>query len=115
MSDVVTMQSLGTEEVKQVLALGVRAAELIDALSDGVGLSDLGALLRAAKAVKPAVEAIKSGRLVPAIKDLDEVEKADLKAWAVAELNLKDDELEAKIEKAIAVAVDLTDLVKAIS
>lgn len=103
---------LGIEEVKQVLALGVALGQLVEALADGVGLGDIGKLVAVVKRAPSAISAIKSGKVIPELKDLDDAEKAELKAWAKAELDLKDDKLEEKIEAGLWVAIDLCDLLK---
>lgn len=104
---------LGISEVKDVLALGIGVGELVEALSDGVGISDIGALLAVAKRVKAGVAAVKSGKIVPELKDLDEAEKAELKAFCVEDLDLSDENLEAQIEGGLAIAVELCALLGA--
>lgn len=107
-------EKLGFEEVKAVVNCGLKVGELVDALSDGIGIGDIGALLRAAKSVKPAIDAIKSGKLVPELKDLDDEEKAALKTFIGEEFDISNDALEDTIEKAINVVVDLSEILKAV-
>ena len=104
--------SLGIQEVKDVLVLGIRLGEIVDALSDGVGISDIGAAIRLAKSVKPAMDALSGGQLLPEFKDLDDAEKQELKDFCVSELDLRDDGLEDVIEKALLVVIDLSGLLK---
>jgi len=105
-------EQFGIDEVKSVIQMGLSVGELVDALSDGIGLGDIGALLRAAKAVKPAIDALKSGKLIPEIKDLSDEEKQQLKDFVAAEFDIKDDALEAAIKKGLQIAIDLSDLIK---
>lgn len=108
-------EKLGVSEVKDILAVGVQVTKLVSALSDGVGISDLGALLSAAKAVKPAIDAVKSGKLIPELKDLDETEKAELNGYVKVELDDIDESvLGSVVEKAFSVALDLCDLLKVV-
>lgn len=108
-------EKLGIEEVKAVVDCGLKIGELVDALSDGIGLGDLGALLRAAKSVKPAFDAIKSGKLIPEVKDLSDEEKADLKAFVADDFDIENDALEAVVEKALSVVIDLSALIQAVA
>lgn len=102
----------GIEQIKSVVSLGLHLGELIDSLSDGIGLGDLGPALRVAKSVKPAIDAIGGGKIVSELKDLSDEEKAELKAFVESEFDIHDDNLEALIEKAIGVVLDLSDIVK---
>lgn len=104
--------SVGVDNLKAVVALGLHLGELIDSLSDGVGLSDIGPALRVAKSVKPAIDAVGGGKLVAELKDLSDEEKAELKAFVESEFDISNDNLEQMIEKAIGVVVDLSDIVK---
>lgn len=104
--------SLGIQEVKDVVRMGLCIGELVDALSDGIGLSDLGALLRAAKSVKPAIDALRSGQLLPELKDLSDAEREELKAFIADEFDLSNDALEAAIEKGLQIAIDLSKLIE---
>jgi hypothetical protein len=103
-------EKLGIEELKSVLILGIHLGELVDSLSNGIGIDDLGPLVRVGKSVKPAIDAIKSGKIIPEAKDLDAEEKVALKAFIVEELDLENDNLEAIIEQALSVVVDISDL-----
>lgn len=105
-------EKLGIQEVKQVLALGVSLGQLVEALSDGVGLGDIGKLVAVVKRAPAGISAVKSGKVIPELKDLDDAEKTELKNWSKEELDLKDDNLEAKIEAGLWVAIDLCDLLK---
>jgi hypothetical protein len=105
---------LGTAEVKSVLALALSLGRLIESLSDGIGLGDIGALLSCAKKVSPAIGAFKSGLVIPELKDLSDEEKADLKAFVSSEFDLQDDNIEFAVEKGLSIAIDLCDLLKVV-
>lgn len=105
-------EKLGVEELKAVVLLGLHLGELVDSLSNGIGLDDIGPALRIVKDAKPALDAVKSGKILPEVKDLDAEEKEALKVWISEELDIADDALEAVIEKALSVIIDLTDLAK---
>lgn len=105
-------EKLGIEEVKSAVALGLSLGELTEALGDGVGLGDIGVLLRAAKRVAPAIAAFRSGLILPELKDLSDVEKEQLKQFIVGQFDLENDQLEVSIEKGLAIAVDLCELLK---
>ena len=106
------MEKLGISEVKDVLGLGLAVGELVEALADGVGISDIAKLVGVVKKAPAAVAAIKSGKVLPELKDLDDAEKAELKAYAASEFNLANDKVEAAVEAGLGVVLDLADLLK---
>jgi hypothetical protein len=83
------MEKLGIEEVKPVLGLGLALGQLVESLSDGVGLGDIGKLVSVVKRAPSAVSALKSGKFIPELKDLDDAEKAELKACIEANMKKK--------------------------
>lgn len=105
-------EKMGIAELKSVIGLGLALGELVESLADGVGLSDIGSLLSVAKKVSPAITAIKSGLLLPELKDLSDLEKAELKSYVANEFVLKNESLELAIEKGLHVAIDLSELLK---
>lgn len=102
------------QEIKDVVSLGIGVAELVDAVADGVSIGDIWSLVGLLKKVKPALDAVKSGKLLDEYKNLDQPSKDDLIAWFDAELDLKDDKVEQVIESAWSVVVGLGDLVKVV-
>ena len=106
------MEKLGTQELKDVLGLGLALGELVEALADGVGISDIAKLVGVVKKAPAAVAALKSGKVLPELKDLDDAEKAELKAYAASEFNLANDKVEAAVEAGLGVVLDLADLLK---
>lgn len=108
-------EKLGTQEVKDVVAGALGVSSLIEAVADGISIGDIGELVQAARKVPAAIAAIKSGKLIPELKDLDDAEKADLKKWSVDECDLEDDKAEAVIEQVLSVAIDLSDLLKVLA
>jgi hypothetical protein len=89
------MDKLGIDEVKEVLGLAFSVGQLVESLSDGVGLNDIGKLVSVVKKAPSAVTAIKSGKVIPELKDLDDNEKSELKKWAASEFDLSDDKIES--------------------
>ena len=106
------MEKLGIEEVKLALGLGISVGELVESLADGIGLSDIGKLVSVVKHAPSAISSIKSGKIIPELKDLDEAEKTELKDYLKEEFDLSDDNLEAKIEAGLFVVIDLCGLLK---
>ena len=104
--------SLGIQEVKAVVKMGLAIGELVDSLSDGLSLSDLGPALRVAKSVKPAIDALKSGQLLPELEDLSDDEREELKQFVADEFDISNDSLEAAVEKGLQIAIDLSKLVE---
>lgn len=99
------------QEIKDVVGLAIGVAELVDSAADGVSLNDIFAVVGVLKKVKPAVDAIKSGKLVDEYAALDASAKSELVAWFGSELDIKDDQVEAVIDQVWAVVLDLNDLV----
>jgi len=92
---------MGIEDLKDVVKAGLDIGE---ALSDGIGIEDISALLS-------LPEAISGISNVPAeIADLDAAEKEELHAFVQAEFDLPDDKLEAFIEGAIKVVIEVYSL-----
>lgn len=100
------------QEIKDVVNLAIGVGELVDAVSDGVSLGDVMQLVGLLKKVKPAVDAVKSGKLIDQVKQLDQASQDELKKWFEAELDLKDDAMEQVIEQAWVVVLGLSELVK---
>lgn len=102
------------QEVKDVVGLGVGVAELVDAVADGVSLGDVMQLVGLLKKVKPAIDAVKSGKLLDEVKALDQASQDELKKWFEEELDLKDDKVELVVEQAWGVVLGLSELIKVV-
>ena len=91
----------GIKELKDVVYSGLKIGE---ALSDGVGIEDIGALTSLPAAIAGITD-------VPAeIADLDEAEAEELKQYVKDNFDIPDDQLEAFIEKAVATVVQVYGL-----
>lgn len=101
-----------SQEIKDLISPVISVAQLIDEVADGVSLADILKVVGVLKKVKPAIDAVKSGKLVDEYKNLDEAAKAELAAWFNSELDLKNDQVEAAIEQAWLVLLSLNELVK---
>lgn len=95
------MEKLGIESLKSVLKLGLALGNGIGkAMEDGkVDLTDIVYLMGALQAAPAAFLAV--DKVQAEAKDLDASEMAELVAYAKAEFDLADDELEKKIEKSL--------------
>jgi len=101
------MEKLGIDKVKLALALGFSLGEQIEkAMEDGkFNLSDLPGFIDEFMQIQGVVE---SGKDVLAqALDLDAAERAEINTWAQAEFNIANDELEAKIESALDLAISI--------
>lgn len=105
---------MAVENIKDVVGLGIGVAELIDSVADGVSLGDIFGVVGVLKKVKPAIDAVKTGKLIDEYAALQETEKQELVKWFEVELDVKNDQVELVIEQAWKVALDLNDLVKLI-
>lgn len=106
--------ALGVDGIKALLAFPLAVHMAYDkAKSDGtIDITD------AAFLVDPLMKAIPAFQLVQQaldeLKDLDETERGDVLAWAKAEYDIADDELELKVEKALGVALSIAEFVGAL-
>ena len=92
---------MGIEDLKDVVKAGLSLGQ---ALSDGIQISDLGALMD----VPDAIVGISN---VPAeIADLDEAEKEELQQFVKANFDIADDNMEEIIEEAVVLAISLYKL-----
>jgi hypothetical protein len=88
----------GIKELKDVVYAGLKIGE---ALSDGIGIEDIGALT----SLPAAIAGISD---VPAeIADLDEAEAEELKQYVKDNFDIPDDKLEAFIEQAVETVVKI--------
>lgn len=104
----------GTKELKDALALAMSLHMAYDkSMEDGkLSVTDFTNLVDPMMKLLPALEGAKS---IPAeMADLDAEEKEELVAWMKANYDLRDDELEAKIEAGLAVVVHIAQFVGAL-
>jgi hypothetical protein len=101
---------MATDSIKSFLKLGFSLGKVIEALSDGFQLSDLGEILGAAKAIPGGLAAAPLA-LAQYLQMTDE-EALPLEQWVVAEFDLKDDSVEHAIETALTVVIELHSLLK---
>lgn len=106
---------MAQENIKAVVGLGIGVAELVDSVADGVSIGDLLKVVGVLKEVKPAIDAIKSGGVLAEYKALDDASRASLNAWFDSEFDLKEDKIEAVVEQAFSVVVQLSELSKLLS
>lgn len=99
---------------KQILGLVLALTADIEAIS-AQQLDGFSAILKFVPLIPkigPALRDIK--QVVPEYRDLDDNERAELKAYVQSELDLIDDNVEVAIEMALSVAIDLSQLVQAL-
>jgi len=104
-------EKYGTEETKDVLALGLSLGMAVDkSLADGkIDWSDAANLVDVVRTAPAAISGITN---VPnELKDLSAEEKAELMAWSKAEFDLRDDGLEATVEAGLGVGLAIANLV----
>ncbi len=104
------MGKYGIKETKEVVGFALSVGEGVAALADG-GLS-LGDIFKFVEAAKRAPAGMAGLVLVPSeLSELDDAEKAELKAFVAADFDIAQDGIESAIEMALSIAVDLSDLV----
>lgn len=101
---------MGIENTKKVVHLGLKSGELVAGLIEGIGLEDG---LKAISVIKSLVDALHSfDEVIPELADLTEAEKSELKAYVVSDFDIENDKVEAAIEGALSLAVELSELAK---
>lgn len=95
----------GIEKLKSLLAFPMSLHMAYDkAKSDGsINFQDAPLLLDPVMKLMPMLAAV--GGVIPELKDLSDAEKDSLYAWAKANYDIADDQVEAKIEKGLAVVL----------
>ena len=99
----------GVQESKELLGFGLSVGEGVAALIDqGPSLADA---LKFLEAVKRAPAAFKNiAQVLPEMKELDELEKAELKSFVVADFDIPQDKAEEVVEGALCLVIELSDL-----
>lgn len=103
---------MGIENIKEVLLFICRlTGGIVKSAEDGFSVwKDWPNFIDAAKALIPAIKDFKE---IPGeYADLDEAERAELVKLIQDEFDIPDDKVEAFIEQAFRVALDLADLVE---
>lgn len=95
-------------EVKELLAFGLSAGELVAGLADGVGFDDVGKAIKAARLAKPAFKDAKLALEQYIAASPEEV--VELEQFVVDNFDIADDKIEAVIETALKVVIQLHDL-----
>lgn len=98
------------QELKDVCALAIGVAELLDNVADGVSLGDIISVVGVLKKVKPAVDAIKSGKALEEFRALDDMAKAEVGNWFNEEFEISNDKVESVIEQAFVSLLALNEL-----
>jgi len=107
-------QKLTVKDLKECLDLAMSIHMAYDK-SKADGKLDWDDLQYAYKPAMKLIPAIKGAGSIPAqIKDMDTTELEELKAWAKIEYDLRDDEVEAKIEKGLALVLHIAQFVGAV-
>lgn len=99
---------MATDSIKAFLKLGFSLGKVIEALADGFQFGDLGPILSAAKSIPGGLAAAPSA-LSQYFLMTDE-EALPLEEWVVSEFDLSNDAVEAGIETALKVVIELHSL-----
>jgi hypothetical protein len=96
-------QKLGIENLKKVVKLIAALAGVGDKIGHDTSVSRWGNLFELIGAVRE-IAGLQWSQVLPEIKDLDAVERAEIEKVFKDQFDLVDDKLEAAIEKGIAIA-----------
>lgn len=108
-------EKLGVEGIKKVLAFPLSLHMAFEAANaDGkINVADIGLLMNPVMKLTGAIPMAKQA--FEEIKDLDEVERADIMQWSQAEYDISDDVLEEKVEAGIDLALAVAKFVGVVS
>lgn len=103
----ITMTKLGIDKVKLVLSLGMSFGKQIEtaAADNKFDWKDIPGFIPLFLQVQPVVEAGKEAAAQAV--DLDHAERTELNEWAQDEFDLKNDEVEEKVEASLDFAISI--------
>lgn len=96
---------MAVQNLKEVVILACKSAELIEAIADGVGIGDLPELIAVGRAAGPAIRDVKLA--LTEYVTASDAEVAGLEAELMSSLDLSDDKIEAVIEQSFNVIMQL--------
>lgn len=98
------------DSLKAFLGMAFGVAKVVDALSDGFQLSDLSAVLSAAKSVPGGLSAAPAA--LSQYLGMTDEDALGLEAWVMSEFKLSNENVEHAIETALQVVIELHSLVR---
>lgn len=98
-----------TKELKELVGFGLSVGELIAGLADGFGFDDVKKAIDAAKLAAPAFK--DAHKALAEYVGMTDTEAAELEAYVFTEFDIADDKIEAAIEGALKLAIELRSLV----
>jgi hypothetical protein len=104
---------MGIGELKELLGLILSVGEAIESVGGSKGLSAVLKFLPVIPRLGPGLGNI--NLVIPEIKDLSEEERSELKAFVSSDFDLKDESIEASIEQALYVLIDLSQLIQVLN
>lgn len=99
-----------TKELKELVGFALSCGELIAGLADGVGFDDVGKVVTCAKEAGAAFDG--AAAALTEYANMTDAEAKDLEDFVVKEFDITQDSVEAAIEGALKVAIELHGLVK---
>lgn len=102
------MEKHGVENIKEIVLFAGRVARLIEAVADGFGVGDIFQAIAVAKLAPAAFKDIE--RAWDEYRDMDDEEALVIDAAIEEEFDLEDDKIEAFVEQALKIAVELRGL-----
>lgn len=100
---------MGTTELKEFVAFGLSAGELLSGLQDGFGFDDVAKVIATAKLAGPALK--NAGVALDEYVSMSDEEASELESYVVSEFDISDDKVEEGIETALKVCIELHSLV----
>lgn len=100
-----------TQNLKELVGFGLTAGELVAHFAGGGSIwTAIGKLVDLGKLVGPAFK--DANLALQEYANMTDIEAAELESYVVAEFDIADDALEATIESALKIAIQLHELAK---
>lgn len=101
---------MATKELKELVAFGLTAAELVESFLDGVSILDVPKVIQTGVAAASGIPGAKEALVEYA--NMTDAEALELEAFVQEEFDIADENLEVAIEGALGLVIKLHELAK---
>lgn len=101
---------MATKELKELVAFGLAAGELVAGLVDGVGFDDVAKVVKAGTLAGPGLAGAASA--LTEYANMTDAEAMELESFVIQNFSIPDHSVEVAIEVALGVVIKLHELVK---
>lgn len=101
---------MGNNQIKSLVGLAFSVIELVASLAHGFNFGVIGKVVQIAKEIGPGLAA--APQALAQYVAMSDADALDLENWVVSEFDIDDNNVEAAIEGALKVAIELHGLIK---